>query len=90
MIIIIIMMWRKGKYLQFTSQIIDLAVQLRDLHVSNIFINIHLHSISLYNLLMRIYNILFIYKAKEKSLQFQICPLRNNVFICNVTIFKQM
>lgn len=32
---------RKERYLQFTSEIVDLAVQVCDLHVLNIFINIH-------------------------------------------------
>lgn len=53
----------KGKYLQFTSEIVDLAVQVRDLHVSNISINIHCIRYCDNNLLMRIYNFLIIYKV---------------------------
>lgn len=58
----------KKEYLQFTSEIVDLAVQVRDLHVSNISINIHY--IRYCDMICScVFSHLFflIYKVKEKS-----------------------
>lgn len=81
-----LLLCRKGRYLQFTSEIVDLAVQVRDLHVSNISINIHYirHCDIIYSCT---FIISFSYPRQKRKIC-RICPLRNKVFICNMTILQ--